>query len=91
MYSLKGISDFIPDLKKGMARRQDDVDLKLLVGLDKKRKKLQLEYDNTKAKSRKFGQKIATASSQEKISLMQKVKNISNQIKMLKKEMEIFF
>jgi len=88
MYSLKGISDFIPDLKKGMARRQDDVDLKLLVGLDKKRKKLQLEYDNTKAKSRKFGQKIATASSQEKISLMQKVKNISNQIKMLKKEMD---
>ncbi|MBD61785.1 serine--tRNA ligase [bacterium] len=89
MYSLKGISDFIPDLKKGIARRQDDIDLNLLVTLDEKRKKLQLEYDNTKSESRKFGQRIAKASSQEKISLMQKVKNISSQIKVLKKEMDV--
>ncbi len=89
MYSLKGISDFIPDLKKGIARRQDDIDLNLLVNLDEKRKKLQLEYDNTKSESRKFGQRIAKASSQEKISLMEKVKNISSQIKVLKKEMDV--
>ena len=89
MYSLKGISDFIPDLKKGIARRQDDIDLNLLISLDEKRKKLQLEYDNTKSKSRKFGQRIAKASSQEKISLMGKVKNISKQIKVLKTEMDV--
>ena len=88
MYSLKNISDFLPELEKGILRRGEVFDSKSLMNLNEKRKNFQLEYDNLRSESRKMGQKIANCSNEERGSLMEKVKKVSNKTKDVKKKME---
>ena len=88
MYSLKDISDFLPDLAKGLSRRGENFDFNYLEELNQKRKDFQLKYDNLKSESRKIGQEIANSSNKKKESLMKEVKEISNKTKSIKKNME---
>ena len=88
MYSLKNISEFFPELEKGLSRRGEAFNSKNLKSLNEKRKNFQLEYDNLRSESRKIGQKIANCPNEERTLLMEKVKKVSSKTKSVKKEME---
>ena len=77
------LKDNIEVLKSNISRRNIKIDLNQLISLNEERKSLRFDAEQKRSQQKELGKQIAIADQSEKIELLSKATELSNEVKLL--------